>query len=107
MSFFREADLQPKKMFEGMTLRAVAGTQTMITLVEFQPRAVLPKHRHPHEQISYVLAGELEFELDGKTRMLRQGEGVVIPPHTEHGARVLDKPARVLDAWYPIREDYL
>jgi quercetin dioxygenase-like cupin family protein len=94
-------------MFEGMTLRAVAGNRTMITLVEFQPHAVLPRHRHPHEQISYVLTGELEFELDGKTRILTQGEGAVIPSNAQHGARVLDQPARVLDAWYPVREDYL
>ena len=107
MGFFKESDLRPKKVFEGMTLRAVAGEQTMITLVEFQPHAVLPRHGHPHEQISYVLAGELEFELDGKTRILKQGEGAVIPPDTEHGAKVLERPTKVLDAWYPIREDYL
>ncbi len=107
MGFFKESDLKAKRMFEGMTLQAVAGIQTMITLVQFQPHAILPRHRHPHEQISYVLAGELEFELDGKTRILKQGEGAVIPPNAEHGARVLDQSTRVLDAWYPIREDYL
>ncbi len=107
MGFFKESDLKAKKMFEGMTLRAVAGSQTMITVVEFQPHAVLPRHGHPHEQISYVLAGELEFELDGKTTILKQGEGAVIPPNAEHGAKVLERPTKVLDAWYPIREDYL
>jgi quercetin dioxygenase-like cupin family protein len=107
MSFYKVSDLRFKEISEGMTLRVVAGNKTMITFVEFQPHAVLPKHRHSHEQITYVLAGELEFELDGKKKLLKQGEGAVIPPNAEHGARVLDHPARVLDAWYPIREDYL
>jgi quercetin dioxygenase-like cupin family protein len=107
MSFYNVSDLGSKAISEGITLRAVAGSKTMITFVEFQPHAVLPKHQHPHEQITYVLSGELEFELDGKKKLLKQGEGAVIPPHAEHGARVLDKPARVLDAWYPIRQDYL
>jgi len=107
MSFYKVSDLGSRAISEGITLRAVAGNKTMITFVEFQPHAVLPKHRHPHEQITYVIAGELEFELDGKKNLLKQGEGAVIPPNAEHGARVLDKPARVLDAWYPLREDYL
>jgi quercetin dioxygenase-like cupin family protein len=107
MSYYKVSDLRSKEISEGITLRAVAGNKTMITFVEFQPHAVLPKHRHSHEQITFVLAGELEFELDGKKKLLKQGEGAVIPPHAEHGARVLNHPASVLDAWYPIREDYL
>ena len=107
MSFFKVSDLRSKAILKGITLRAVAGNQTMITFVEFQPHAVLPKHRHPHEQITYVLAGEIEFELDGRKSLLKEGEGAVVRPNVGHGVRVLNKPTRVLDAWYPIRQDYL
>jgi len=107
MSFYKESDLEGKQMAEGLTLRAVAGDHTMLTFVEFQPHAVLPVHRHPHEQITHLVAGELEFTLEGKTKLLKEGEGVIVRSQAEHGAKALGKPVKVLDAWYPRREDYI
>ena len=107
MSFFREDELAARNVLEGITRRAVAGNKTMLTIFEFAPHAVIPSHRHPHEQITYVAEGEMEFTVDGETRLLKKGEGVVILSDQEHSARVLDKPAKAVDAWYPIREDYL
>ena len=106
MSFYKESDLEGKQIAEGLTLRAVAGDHTMLTFVEFQPHAVLPVHRHPQEQITDIVAGELEFTLEGKTKLLKEGEGVVVRSQAEHGARTLGKPVKGLDAWYPRREDY-
>lgn len=104
--FFGERELAAKQVLEGITLRAVTGEKTMMTFFDFAPDAVIPPHRHPHEQITYVIEGAIEFTLEGETRGLKTGEGVVIPPDREHGARVLSGPARAVDAWYPIREDY-
>ncbi len=106
MSFFREADLQAKSIVEGITLRAVSGEKAMMTFFEFQPNAVIPMHKHPHEQITYVVEGEMEFTVEGETRILKKGDGVVVLSNQEHGAKVLKAPARAVDAWYPIREDY-
>jgi quercetin dioxygenase-like cupin family protein len=104
--FFSEQELAVKRVLDGVTLRAVSGEKTMMTFFDFAPDAVIPPHRHPHEQITYVMEGEMEFTLEGETRILKAGEGAVIPPDQEHGARVLSGPARAVDAWYPIREDY-
>jgi quercetin dioxygenase-like cupin family protein len=71
-----------------------------------KPHALIPHHRHVHEQITYVLEGEMEFTVEGETKLLKAGDGVIILSNQEHSARVLDKPAKALDAWYPIREDY-
>lgn len=105
--FFSETDLKPRQLLQGVTLRAVHGAQTMLTIFDLEPHAVIPSHSHPHEQITYVLAGALEFTLEGQTRVLRKGEGVVIGSGRQHGAKVLAEPTRALDGWYPIREDYL
>jgi quercetin dioxygenase-like cupin family protein len=107
MSFYKESDLKEKQIAAGLTLRAVAGDHTMLTFVEFQPHAVLPVHQHPQEQITYLLAGELEFTLEGETRILAKGEGVIVRSQARHGAKALNKPVKVLDAWYPLREDYV
>lgn len=106
MLFFRESELKAKQLLEGITLRAVSGDNTMMTFFEFEPHALIPHHRHVHEQITYVIEGEIEFTVEGETKLLNAGDGVIILSNQEHSARVLDMPAKALDAWYPIREDY-
>lgn len=107
MTFFTEKDLKAKQILEGITLRAVSGDKTMMTFFEFEPNAVIPSHKHPHEQITYVIEGEMEFTVKDETRILKKGEGVVIYSNQEHSAKILNKPTKAVDAWYPIREDYL
>ncbi|MBM4135652.1 MAG: cupin domain-containing protein [Nitrospira sp.] len=63
-------------------------------------------HKHPHEQITYVIEGEMEFTLNGEIRILKAGDGVVILSNQEHSARILNRPTKAVDAWDPIREDY-
>lgn len=107
MIFFSESDLPAKEPLEGIKLKVISGDKTMMTIFEFGPDAVIPSHKHPHEQITYVIEGELEFTVEGKTRILRKGDGVVISSNYEHSAKVLKTPAKAVDAWYPRREDYL
>lgn len=107
MSFFREATLPARQLLNGITLKAISGHKTMMTFFEFEADAVIPSHTHPHEQITYVLEGEIEFTVGQDTQILGRGDGVVISSNQEHGARVLKAPAKAVDAWYPLREDYL
>lgn len=39
----------------------------MLTFVEFEPNAEFPPHKHPHEQITFIIEGEMEFKLGEKT----------------------------------------
>ncbi len=106
MRFFRTSDLSPTQMLPGVTRRAVYLDDVMLTFFEFEPYALVPEHDHPHQQITYVLAGVMEFNLDGEKCVLHAGDGVLIPPGTPHGAVILDEPCRALDAWHPVRDDY-
>ena len=106
MPFFKESELKSKFPFEGIKFKAAYGKNAMITIFDIDPNSVVPKHKHPHEQISYVIQGAVEFTLEGETRLLKEGEGVVILPNQEHGAKALFKPVKILDAWNPIREEY-
>ncbi len=106
MSFFRKRELGARRLLDGITLRSVSGKKTMMTFFDFEPDAVVPSHRHDHEQITYIVEGEMEFSIEGEKRILGKGDGVVILSGQEHGARVLSKRTMAVDAWYPIREDY-
>ncbi len=106
MPFFKVAELAPTEALEGVVRRSVYLDNVMITFFDFAPHSVIPKHKHPHEQITFIIEGEMEFTLGNETRVLGKGEGVAIPPHVEHGCRVLHLPTKALDAWHPPREDY-
>ena len=106
MGFFAIPQLKETEMLPGVRRRAVSLNKVMITFFEFEPHAVVPEHDHPHEQISVVIEGAMEFQLADEKRILKAGEGAVIPSGVKHGARILDQPTTVYDSWSPPREDY-
>jgi len=106
MTYFSTDDLPTTEMLPGVIRRAVYLEDVMLTFFDFEPKAVVPEHDHPHQQITWVVSGAMEFNLDGEVRVLQAGDGVLIPPNVRHSAVVLDGPCRALDAWHPVREDY-
>jgi len=106
MSFFNIPELQATEMLPGMDRRAVWLEKVMITFFTFQPHAVVPEHAHENEQITVVTRGALEFTLGEETRILRPGDGVLIPAQIPHRALVLEELTEAYDAWGPPREDY-
>jgi len=65
---------------------SVAGWETIQTRVDFAPHAVAAKHKHPGEEIIYVLKGKIEYRLEGQAPVtLSQGDVLFVPygrPHT-------------------------
>lgn len=65
-------------------------------------------HSHPHEQLTYVLAGRLVMTIDGEEFTLSAGDSLVIPGDTPHMAHNdTDEEAVLLDVFTPPREDLL
>jgi len=42
------------------------------------------RHRHPQEQIVYVVRGQVEVEIDGETAVLGPGDAFHAPPDVPH-----------------------
>jgi quercetin dioxygenase-like cupin family protein len=63
------------------------------------------RHKHPHDQLVYVVRGALVFRGGGKTVEMVSGDSVVIAGDVEHEARALEE-TEVLDVFTPYREDY-
>lgn len=103
--FFTVQGLPAASQAPGITRRAVCLDHVMLTFFEFEAGAVVAEHSHPHEQITYVVRGALDFTIDGEQRLLRAGEGACIPPNVPHSAVVME-PSFVIDGWSPVREDY-
>ena len=56
--------------------------------VELSPEAPALRHRHPGEEIIYVLKGELEYVIDGQPpKTYSAGEALMVPAETVHSVR--------------------
>lgn len=63
------------------------GREGVMAIAEFQPTGATGRHTHPGEEISYVLAGPITVEIDGKpAKTLQTGEAFWIPAGTVHNA---------------------
>jgi quercetin dioxygenase-like cupin family protein len=66
----------------------VPGREVIQARVTFAPGAAFGRHRHPGEEIIYVLEGSLEYVVEGKPPVtLRAGEVLFIPTGAIHSAR--------------------
>ena len=77
--------------------------------VEFEPGAGgTTPHDHPHEQITYITAGELILRIDGEDHHLSEGDTVIIPGDVPHAARnESEDHAALLDVFSPPRDDLM
>ena len=67
---------------------SVPGREVIQVRVDLDPGVAFPKHRHPGEEIIYVIEGSLEYEVEGKPPMtLKAGEVLFIPAGTIHAAK--------------------
>jgi quercetin dioxygenase-like cupin family protein len=95
----------PHELAPGVSMRPLFGAGAMLNLLEFEPGAAVPAHEHPHEQLGYVIEGELRLTIAGEEHVLGPGDGYRIAGGTEHAART-DGRCLVLDVFQPVREDY-
>lgn len=102
----RSSEVEPILMIKSVWRRTLTyGDGVMLAHFTFDEGAVIPPHRHPHEQVGYVVEGELAMTIADETYNLRAGDSYLAPSNVEHGAKVL-KRAIVVDAFSPPREDY-
>ena len=56
--------------------------------VELSPEAPSIRHKHPGEEIIYVLEGTLEYAIDGlPPKTYTAGEALMVPAETVHSVR--------------------
>lgn len=102
-------DIPREQLNDGISRRLITGKNMMIAHVYLDRGAVVPKHSHHNEQITYVLKGALKFLLgeDQETEVtVNAGEVLTIPPNLPHSAIALEDTLDV-DVFNPPRQDWL
>ncbi|MHC4403556.1 MAG: cupin domain-containing protein [Planctomycetota bacterium] len=91
--------------FEGVDMHAMEAEKMTLSVVQMEPNAVIEEHSHPHEQIGYMVEGEAEFIVEGRSYRARAGQMWRLPGGVPHKVIAGDRPMRAVDVFHPIRED--
>ena len=98
-------EITPKELMKGITGHYAHGKDMSFGLVEIEAGTVMPIHQHVHEQITYLLEGQLDMEIDGVAYSLTPGSYHVIPSSVLHGAHAVTA-CKLIDIFCPVREEY-
>jgi quercetin dioxygenase-like cupin family protein len=93
-------------IFPGVHIRTCALEKLMVSLVELEPHSVVAEHAHPHEQMGMWLAGRAVFTIGDEQKTVQPGDLYRIPSNVKHKVVVLDQPAKAIDIFHPVREEY-
>ena len=100
------ATLPLEQVTDKISRRMVSGDQGMIVWWNMKAGAHAAAHKHPNEQIAWMLKGKMEFRLGNERRSCGPGDVVVIPGGVEHEA-FFPEDTEVIDIFSPPREDFL
>lgn len=91
----------------GVVRRVLAYNKELMCVENtFETGAVGALHHHPHTQITYVVSGKFEFEIDGVKKVVTAGDTMLKTDNVEHGCVCLEKGI-LLDIFNPMREDFV
>jgi quercetin dioxygenase-like cupin family protein len=80
--------------------------ELMMVQVQFKKGGIGKLHHHPHRQISFIVDGAFEVEIDGQKKILNKGDSFIVETDLVHGVVALEDAA-ILDIFTPFREDFL
>ena len=91
----------------GVTRRVLAYSDDLMCVENtFTRGAVGALHRHPHSQITYVVSGKIEFEIDGVKKTVEKGDTMLKKDGVIHGCTCLEEGV-LLDIFNPYRKDFV
>jgi len=94
-----------EKVTDQITRRIVTGEKEMLVFWKMKAGVHAAAHKHPNEQIFWMLSGKMEFRLGIEKRTCGPGDVGIIPAGVEHEAW-FPEDTEVIDIFSPPREDF-
>jgi quercetin dioxygenase-like cupin family protein len=110
MGVVKQAELTPQVIAQERTRYLAHTDNLMMAVIDFNDGPTSqpdPPHSHPHEQVSYVAAGEINFFLDNAPVRLVTGDMFTVPANVPHAVQLLSEYVRIIDTFTPIRTEFL
>jgi quercetin dioxygenase-like cupin family protein len=99
-------NLPEEKITDQISRRVLVGDKEMVVWWSMKAGARAAAHKHPHEQVFWMISGKMEFRLGSEKRTCVPGDVGVIPGGVEHEAW-FPEDTEVVDIFAPPREDFL
>jgi quercetin dioxygenase-like cupin family protein len=96
--------LGPLRIWGDVVAREIHGRQTTLAVVELEPGALVPEHRHVSEQLGLVIQGSVSFRVADEETELGPGGTWNIASDVPHEVRAGPEGAVVVDVFSPTRE---
>ncbi len=109
MKLIADAAHEPVVTTQDGAQRRVLVYSDNLMLVEFSfaAGAAAWEHSHPHEQVGYVVEGEIDFLMTGEApARLHKGGSYYVPANVKHYV-ITYAPTVLVDAFTPARDDFL
>jgi len=105
--YFLYFETEVKHLDPLLERRVLAHTEDMM-LVELSAKsgAIIKAHQHIHTQMTYVLDGVFEFDIDGEIKIVKKGDTFYVESNKIHSALCLQE-GKLLDVFTPARKDFL
>jgi quercetin dioxygenase-like cupin family protein len=81
-------EYQPGSVVSRTVIDKPAGTLTLFTFGEGQG---LSEHTAPYDALVYILDGEAEITISGKSNLVKRGEMLIMPADKPHALRAVKR----------------
>lgn len=98
--------IEEKELFPGYKVKFVHSNNMTLAFWEVKAGSMLPKHSHVHEQVAQITEGEFELTMEDTVYSLKQGQVAIIPSNVEHSGKAITD-CKMVDTFYPLREEYM
>ena len=105
MSFLNSIDIQEKELIPGYSAKFIHSENMTFAYWDIKANYSLPEHSHPHEQVANIISGKFELTINGETKIMEPGSVAIVPSNAKHSGKSLTD-CKIIDVFYPIREDY-
>jgi quercetin dioxygenase-like cupin family protein len=108
VTFYRWDDMPKENLSDVLDRRLITADRLMLSHVYLKKGAVVPRHSHENEQVTYILEGGLRFWIgpdESQVIDVRAGEVLHIPSFVQHKAEALEDTLDV-DIFSPPRQDW-
>jgi len=98
-----------EELSDTLARKLITGDRMMLAHVYLKKGAIVPRHSHENEQLTYILEGGLRFWIgadESQVIDVLEGEVLHIPSHVPHKAEALEDTLDV-DIFSPPRQDWL
>jgi len=109
VTWYRWDDMPKEQVSDVLDRRLITGDRVMLTHVYLKKGAIVPRHSHENEQITYILEGGLRFWIgpdESEVIDVLAGEVLHIPSLVQHKAEALADTVDI-DVFSPPRQDWL